>query len=284
MERAFSLDESDARVFLELDQLHKKLGWSFAQRLAHMEAHRALVERRDDLFIEFVTLVNLCGEPARARELILSRSFHPWEGGEGKVTTQYTLSLLQLARQALRDGRPGDAEKLLRSALTYPENLGEGKLEGTKDNHIYYHLGLALERQGREDEARTCFLRACEGAVEPAGVMYYNDQPADMILYQGLSFLKLGNIREARSRFYRLLDYGERHLEDRVKVGYFAVSLPDFLIFDEDYTLKNRVHCYYLMGLAYMGLGDAAQAAAFLDKALALEPSHMMATVYRALL
>ena len=52
--------------------------------------------------------------------------------------------------------------------------------------------------------------------------MYYNDQPADMILYQGLAFEKLGKTREAKSRFYRLIDYGEQHLNDEGKIEYFA--------------------------------------------------------------
>ena len=53
------------------------------------------------------------------------------------------------------------------------------------------------------------------------------------------AFEKLGKTREAKSRFYRLIDYGEQHLNDEGKIEYFAVSLPDFLIFDEDYTKKN---------------------------------------------
>ena len=280
MERAFALDEKDARVFLELDQLYKKLGRSFAERLENMRAHVGLAESRDDLFIEYVTLVNLCGEHEKALDLMLSRRFHPWEGGEGKVTTQYALALLAMAQDALRDGQYEKAEALLRRALVYPENLGAGKLEGTKDNHIYYHLGLALEGQGRTDEARAYYRRATPGTDEPAGAMYYNDQPADMILYQGLAYLKLGDVRAARSRFYRLIDYGERHLDDEGKVGYFAVSLPDFLIFDEDYTRKNRAHCNYLMALGHLGLGDKTAAKAFLDRAAALEPSHMMCRVY----
>ena len=54
---------------------------------------------------------------------------------------------------------------------------------------------------------------------------YYNDQPADMIMYQGLAYQKLGSTREAKARFYRLIDYGEQHLKDQVKIEYFAVSL-----------------------------------------------------------
>ncbi len=283
MEKAFELNPEDARVFLELDQLYKKLGWSFEERLANYEAHPKLIGERDDLYIEYITLVNLTGAPERAYSLIMGRHFHPWEGGEGKITTQYTLSLLFQAKRALEAEKYGQAEELLRSALFYPENLGEGKLEGTKDNHIYYHLGLALKGQGRIEEAEECFRRAAVGTDEPAGAMYYNDQPADMILYQGLAHQELGETKEAKARFWRLIDYGERHLEDVCRIEYFAVSLPEFLIFDEDYTLRNRSHCYYLMALGWLGLGERVKAAGYLKKAQEIEPSHMMCRVYELL-
>ena len=162
----------------------------------------------------------------------------------------------------------------------FVEPAGEGKLEGTRDNHLYYHLGLVLRALGREQEAENCFRTAATGTDEPAGAMYYNDQPADMILYQGLSFLELGKIREARARFYRLIDYGERHLTEKVKIGYFAVSLPEFRIFDEDLTARNKAHCYYLMALGHLGLGEKDKAVEFLNKALETDPSHMMAQIY----
>lgn len=281
MEKAFSLDESDVRVFLELDQLYKKLGWSFEERLERYEAHKELVDRRDDLYIEYITLVNLSGNHNLAYKLIMGHHFHPWEGGEGKVTTQYTLALLEMAKKALPEAHYADAEHLLRKALVYPENLGEGKLEGTKDNHLLYYLGLALEAQGRDTEAAACFEKATLGTDEPAGAMYYNDQPADMILYQGFAYLKLGKVKEAKARFYRLIDYGEQHLNDEVKIDYFAVSLPDFLIYDEDYTLKNRAHCNYLMALGNIGLGNYGAAARFLSETEAIDPSHMMCRIYQ---
>lgn len=283
LETAFALDSSDPRVFLELDQLHKKLGWTFEKRLEDHQAHAELLKSRDDLYIEYITLLNLTGRHEEAYRCIMGHKFHPWEGGEGKITTQYVLSLLSLARGELEVQNWAKAEELLRKAFVYPENLGEGKLEGTKDNHLYYHLGLALEGQGRADEARECFELATLGTDEPAGALYYNDQPADMILYQGLSYLKLGDTSKARSRFYRLLDYGERHLNDEVGIPYFAVSLPEFLIFDEDYTRRNRAHCCYLMALGNLGLGETERAREFLNKAAAIEPPHMMCHVYKEL-
>ena len=281
MEKAFLLNEEDARVFLELDQLYKKLGETPSERLKRYEAHQNLVVKRDDLYVEYITLINQTGDPYRAYHCMQNHIFHPWEGGEGKITTQYTLSLVELAKKAIREKDYKNAEDMLRKSLVYPHNLGEGKLEGTKDNHVYYYLGQTLKAQGRNEEAKVCYERASIGTDEPAGAMYYNDQPADMILYQGLAKLQLGKKKEANSRFYRLIDYGERHLRDEMKIEYFAVSLPDFLIFEEDYNKRNQVHCYYLMALGNIGLGNREKAEEYLSYALALDPSHMMCNFYQ---
>ncbi len=88
---------------------------------------------RDDLYTEYITLINLCGGHEEALDRIRRHHFHPWEGGEGKITAQYTLVLLMLAKAALALGEPVRAEDFLRKALVSPENLGEGRLEGTKD-------------------------------------------------------------------------------------------------------------------------------------------------------
>lgn len=267
LECAFALDPSDARVFLELDQLYKKLGKNGKDRLEGFFAHRDLIKQRDDLYVEYLTLLNATGKYQEALEGISSHHFHPWEGGEGRITTQYEFALLQLAKEKMRQNNYAQAEEILHRALISPENLGEGKLEGTKDNHLYYHLGLCAQAQGRETEAEAFFRLATEGVGEPAGAMYYNDQPAQMILYQGLAWKKLGNAAAANTSFYRLIDYGEAHLRDRVEIDYFAVSLPDFLVFDEDYTVRNRAHCYYLMALGNLGLGNKEKAEEYFLKA-----------------
>ncbi len=281
LERAFALNPGDVRVFLELDQLYRKLGDSFWQRLSNMEEHHGLLEQRDDLYIEYLTLLNLCGAHQKALDGIMRHKFHPWEGGEGKVTAQYRLALTALALEAQERGAYQEAQQMLEQAMVYPENLGEGKLEGSRDNDLWYFLGRLHRAQGNCREAERCFLMATPGTDEPAGAMFYNDQPADMILYQGLAWLELGETGKARTRFYRLLDYGERHWKDEGNIGYFAVSLPDFLIFEEDYTKKNRAHCCYLMALANLGLGNPEKAEDFLRQAQEQEPSHMMCRVYQ---
>lgn len=280
MERAWALDPQDARVFLELDQLYKKLGMPAEERLGRYEANREVFLKRDDLKIEYATLLNLLGRYQEAYDFIMAHRFHSWEGGEGKVTAQYTTALVELSRAAMAAGDWVRAEDYLSRTVSYPENLGEGKLEGTKDNHVNYYLGLVKERLGDRSGAKAYFERACVGTGEPAGMMYYNDQPADMIYYQSLALEKLGRPVEAKARFNKLLDYGERHMFDHVRVSYFAVSLPDFLIFDEDLDKRNRVHCRYLIGLARLGLGEKKAAAGAFEAAIREEPSHQDAIRY----
>lgn len=280
MERAWALAPQDARVFLELDQLYKKLEMPAAERLGRYEANREVFLKRDDLKIEYATLLNLLGRYEEAYDFIMAHRFHPWEGGEGKVTGQYTTALVELARAAMAAGRWEQAEDYLLRTVSYPENLGEGKLEGTKDNHVNYYLGLVRERLGDRSGAKACFERASVGTGEPAGMMYYNDQPADMIYYQGLALEKLGRPVEAKARFNKLLDYGERHMFDHMRVSYFAVSLPDFLIFDDDLDKRNRAHCHYLIGLARLGLGEKQAAAEAFEAAIREEPSHQNAIQY----
>lgn len=280
MERAYELNPGDARIFLELDQLYKKLGMPVAERLKHYDMARDVFMQRDDLMIEYATLLNLSERYGDAYEFIMANRFHPWEGGEGKVTTQYTVSLVELARSAMERGDLDEAEEFLKKALYYPENLGEGKLEGCKDNHVNYYLGVIKERRGDQTAAEAYFEKASVGTDEPAGMMYYNDQPADMIYYQGLAKEKLNRPVEAKARFNKLLDYGEQHIFDVMRVSYFAVSLPDFLIFDDDLNKRNQTHCYYLIGLANLGLGNMDAAAKAFVNAIGLEPTHQNAIRY----
>ena len=281
LERAFALDRSDARVFLELDQLYQKLSYTPAQRLEKFRENIGLIEKRDDLYTEYVTVLNLNGLHQEAYDAIIAHNFQTWEGAEGKISTQYKTALLEMAKEAYGSGDDAKAERYLLSALDLPLSLGEGRLEGTKDNHIYFTLGLVYERQGRAKEARECFEKATLGAMEPAGMMYYYDQPADMILYQGLAKAKLGLLGEANARFYRLVDYGEQHIRDIFKMDYFAVSIPDMSVFDADMTQKNVDHCNYLMGLGKLGLGKNAEAAACFDRVLKSDPNHQNAAIYR---
>nr|WP_321295599.1 DUF5107 domain-containing protein [uncultured Sphaerochaeta sp.] len=272
--KAFSLDESDSRICMELDQLHKKVGRTPQQRLSFLSAHLDLVSQRDDLYTEYVALLNLTGACEQAYEMIMGHTFHPWEGGEGKITREYVLCLSNLAFQALGQGEAEKARSLLQKALVFPANLGEGKLEGQKDNDLYYLLGQAERMLGNEEQAVAYFTQAAIGSEEPANMMYYNDQPADMIYFQALARRALGDEQGAQQRLQCLVDYAQKHQDDHITIDYFAVSLPDLQIFEDDLDRSNQANCFYLLGLGWYGLGKQEEGKTALQKALALVPCH----------
>lgn len=283
LERAFACNPDDARVLYELDQLYKKVGYAPERRLAHLASYREIVNRRDDLYLEYITLLNTTGHYEQALTLLTERNFHPWEGGEGKVTGQYVFAHVELAKRALTAKQAEQASDLLQQARAYPANLGEGKLPGAQENNIYYYLGRMYELAGLKEMAKVHFRIASHGLMEPTSAMFYNDQPPDMIFYQGLAWRKLGDENEARRRFHKLIDYGEQHLFDNVHIDYFAVSLPDFLVFEDDLNRRNEIHCRYMLGLGYLGLGERKKAREQFAHVLRLDSNHQGARVHAAL-
>jgi tetratricopeptide (TPR) repeat protein len=283
LEKAFALDTTDARILMELDQLYKKLQRPYSERLAFLQQYPALINFRDDLYLEQITLYNQLGQYAKAKELIAGRIFHPWEGGEGKVTGQYILCLMELAKAAIGEKRYSEALDLLQATDAYPHNLGEGKLYGAQENDIHYYKGIASEGLGDQESARHHFEMASQGLDEPSQAFFYNDQQPDKIFYQGLAWQRLGNEGKASSRFNKLIAYGEKHIFDHVAIDYFAVSLPDLLIWDDDLQRRNQIHCNYLMGLGHLGLGNKTHALDYLQKTFGMDINNFGVQVHLAM-
>jgi tetratricopeptide (TPR) repeat protein len=279
-EKAFLLDTSDSRLLYELDQLYKRLHYLPEDRVALLNMYPELVNDRDDLFIEFITLHNLTGRHEIADSLLASRNFHPWEGGEGKASGQYILTCIELAKNAMEEERWIDAIERLKMAAIYPYNLGEGKLYGALENDIHYWMGCAYEGLGDRGHAISYWEKAATGIIEPAPAIFYNDQAPDKIFYMGLALQKLGQYEEASSHFNNLIDYGEQHVNDEVKTDYFAVSLPDLMIFDDDSSSRNQIHCHYITGLGKTGEGRVKEAESHFYAVLKMDSSHVGATLH----
>ena len=271
MERAFHLDEDDARVLMELDQLYKRLRRPHQERLNFLQQYPSLIAKRDDLVLEEITLLNQVGRYEEALQKLDAHIFHPWEGGEGKVPAQYQICRVELAKQLLaKDSSNARAKQLLEECLVYPAHLGEGKLYGAQDNDFLYFLG-------RYEEGTA-------GPTEPAAAMYYNDAKPDKIFYAGLCYRKLGQEDKARGLFNKLINYGKQHVFEHQVMDYFAVSLPDLLIWEDSLDVKNLIHCKYMLALGYYGLGDKAHALRYLSEVEVLDNNHQGAQQFRSLI
>lgn len=284
MERAFHLNPTDGRILMELDQLYKRMHMPHDERLAFLQNYPDLIAGRDDLLLEEITLLNQTGQYKQAKELLDSHIFHPWEGGEGKVPAQYQTARVELAKRDITAGNYAEAIALLKECLEYPHHLGEGKLYGAQENDFFYFLGTAYEAMGEHGLAKQYWEQGTGGPTEPAAALYYNDAKPDKIFYSGLCLLRLGRTAEANSRFYKLINYGEKHLFDHVRMDYFAVSLPDLLIWDDDLNLRNAVHCKYMMALGYYGIGNEEKSRRLLCEVEKLDTNHQGIQAFRTLI
>ena len=280
MERAYELDESDARVLMELDQLYKRLGKPHQFRLDFLLKHEKEVELRDDLVLEKATLLNQLGRYEEARNIIDNHWFHVWEGGEGKVSGQYQFCRLEMAKTLLANNNANAADidkaiSLLTECLTFPHNIGEGKLLNAQDNDFYYFLGKAYQMKGDAEKASENFRKGTVGPTEPAAAMYYNDAKPDKIFYAALCYRALGEEDKARSLFNKLMSYGEQHIYDNITMDYFAVSLPDLLVWNGNLTQANRIHCNYMLALGYYGLGNSEKARKYTEIAASMDINHL---------
>ena len=256
---ACSLESGNSRFLLEQEQLLARLGRPVKERLALLEEQEDLLPDRYALMLAYVSLLNQAGKHEKALDLLMNYTFHVWEGGEGKVADEYKTALFALSEQSLSEGRPEAAYAYAQRTLSYPVNLGEGKLDNVPDNHAYYLMGCALRALNEEEKAAECFHLAASGSQIPEPVRYYNDQPSDYIYYQGLAFAALGDMEKAKKSFHQLIIFGEQHLFDKVGYDFFAVSMPELEVYQDDIQKRSDDYCRRLMELGRRGLEEIRQ-------------------------
>src|SRR5690606_16427084 len=100
LEKAFRI-KPEPRILMELDQLYKKINKDVDERLKLLSENEELVNMRDDLYLELITLYNFKSDFKAGLKFLENRKFHPWEGGEGKVPAQFILGHLEIAKGLL---------------------------------------------------------------------------------------------------------------------------------------------------------------------------------------
>lgn len=251
---AFRIEPGYGRFLLELDQLSEKAGIDASSRLALIEAHEGLAEERDTLMLAYVRLLNMCGRYEDALDKLSNHRFHVWEGGEGKVADEYKTALFGIAEKCMAKGDFEKAIGLMERTLTYPDNLGEGKLPNVPDNRAFFMIGMCRESMGDKDAAEELYVKATNGKLVPEPVRYYNDQPSDYIYWIGAAFLALGEKDKAEKAFGSLIAFGEEHLNDVPEYDFFAVSMPEFEVYKENLQKRSHDYCEKLIRLGKTGL------------------------------
>jgi tetratricopeptide (TPR) repeat protein len=265
---AFKAKPDDARVLYEWDQLRKRANLATAaDRLQSLQEHSSLAAQRDDLTVEYITLLNQCGRWGEALEQLSARQFSPWEGGEGLVSAQYVCAHRELGREALAEGNAEEALAHFEAARHYPHNLGEGKHLLTPERDLDYFSGLAAQDLGDSAVAMT-YWKAAAARLPGPGIHSY---------YQALALRELGRENDARTILKELGEFAAKQRKTVPKIDYFATSLPNLLLFEDDLVKRNRVDSIVLSALAHLGLGDTNKARRELETVLKEAPNHPVA-------
>ena len=271
-DRAFAADPASARILFERDQLWKRTGVAPATRLAELLRHPDLPAQRDDLSVELATLFNHAGQPQQALNLLLSRQFQPWEGGEVLVLAQFVRASILLAQHALAHDEPQRARGLLSAALDPPHSLGESYHLLASQSEPLYWLGVATAADGDAAEAHRLWQR---GARSLADFQQMAVAEVSANTYWVAACLEaLGELEAAIAIFHKIHEFALQLEHQRPVVDYFATSLPTMLLFDENLALRNRIQSLFLRAQAALGLHRHEAAEALTREVLTLDPSH----------
>jgi tetratricopeptide (TPR) repeat protein len=274
-DRAFRAQPADARLLFERDQLWKRMGESPAHRLRELEKHLPLVVQRDDLSVEFCSLLNQTGRHVETRQLLATRKFQPWEGGEGGPLGQHVRTQQALGRAALARRDFAEAVRHFEQALAAPPNLCEARHLLANQSDTHYWLAVALAGRGDRAKARQHWQAAAsfKGDFQAMSVRAFSE----MTYYSALSLKALGHGAKSRKLLRDLLAYARRLQKAQAKIDYFATSLPTMLLFDDDLQFRQQTTALFLQAQATLGLGPMKQAKTLLKIVLRRDPNHALA-------
>ena len=276
----------DERLLFEHDLLLKLTGHTPEERLSILEQHGVTAQNcvRDDLKAELVTLFNQLNRLDDAHKLLQERVFHVWEGGEGRVTGQYIVNATLRAHQAAAAGKYQEALDTVLAALTFPHNLGEGKLVVQTDNDLYFLAAYYAQKAGADQAQVQDYLnKAQQGDTTISEQHYYNDLPLDYVFYHGLAQAVSGDVQGAKQLFEAMKKWSYDAFDQEVQEDFFAVSLPDLVVLDSNLLTARHENCLLMRLLAAIGLNDQDLYQNTLQQLSQLSPSNFKVHLYHEL-
>ena len=274
-DKAVRANPGDARLLYERDQLWKRLAIPPQKRLRALEQRLDQVQQRDDLSVELCALYNQTGRHEDAVQLLGSRQFQPWEGGEGGALGQHVRAQLALGRAALAQRDFAKARAHFEQAMAAPQNLSEAKHLLANQSDIHYWLGCACAGLCDDPAARRHWLAAAtfKGDFQEMTVRSFSE----MTYYSALSWERLGRKAQARKLLGGLLAYAQQLQKAPAQIDYFATSLPTMLLFEDDLQFRQETTALFLQAQAHLGLGRRSKALALLKIVLQRDPNHPLA-------
>lgn len=148
------------------------------------------------------------------------------------------------------------------SGRVYPNAVTE-KIRGRRKNALDYaaqcvgargedclarNFYASLLSETDEQQAKRAYTLALRGDLKVADNMYYNDTPAEYVYFAAKAKIKLGDKTGASETARAFAEYARQNKGRHVKIDYFAVSLPDFLVWEQDLDERNDEFCDRVQG------------------------------------
>jgi tetratricopeptide (TPR) repeat protein len=242
--KAFTIDPTDARVLLELDQTAERLRVPAAERRGLLDAHRDTVIRRDDLTLRWIDVELAAGGPSEleaVRQSLVRRHFHSWEGMYG-IHQAFMDVHQRLGDLALQQKDLKGALGLYQKAFEYPKNLEVAPRTPDFRAHLNWSVANAYLTLGRKGEARPYLDRILAEKYPRPGLGTY---------YQALAERARGNAAASQALLSKL--------EETARA---LAGGPD------DRRGRAGTAGYYLLSLALDAKGDARGAEEARQKAV----------------
>ena len=274
LEKAVSLTPGYARYFTELDELYEQAGTPIEGRYALFERNRDVVAKRDDSQNRFIALSIAVGRYDDAIRMMSDRKFAVAEGPNLNLAEHWTDAHVLRGRRRLAVAQYEQALADFEAAAVIPPNLptpGTGRTAETPETA--YWIGAAHDAIGNHGRAVQSWT---QGASQPqtgrrrgdcADKSEFGHRAAQQSYYLGLCFRALGRNDEADSVFSNLLELGQETLRG-------SSDQPS----RQSETRPQRsprarlADAHYLIGLGYLGLGDATKARQEFTQAVEVSP------------
>ena len=257
-QKAVSIEKREPRLYYELDQY---LAWTkvhLPARLAWLTESPETVASREITAGRLARVQALLGRDDDALETLSRTRFHVWEGESG-IHSVYVAARLERGRLLLAKGDAAAALQEFRATADVPANIEVGQGVGAHLAAVHHHVGLALSRLGRKEEATAAFRESAGvPAVVPEGHYWI-----------GRSLDRLGRKAEARRHFERLAATKPRP------------ALPGRPLEVRMEAREVRSADLYVKALGLLGLGRTSEARAALVAALDTDPDNLGAAVLR---
>ena len=274
MEAALNTGADNARLLFEYQQLLKNMNVGIDERLKVYDKYPKMLAERDDCYLDKIILTAMTGDYQKAIDMAHSRRFHIYEGGEGRLTNLHAWIHVLNGLKLFDKGDSDNAEKSLENGAIIPKSYGEAKTFFNQEAHIYYFLGLLFETEGKSNEAKEAYEKACE----------YKAAVSEISLFRALALRKMSDEASAKQVLDEMLESAQNMLDNSDLRSYYGVGSPSPMPFEYDIVKQNTVNGSILKAFATVGFGKKDEAKKIIEPARTLDKTNFKIFVFDKLI